>query len=153
MSKDLATVFGIIGPQEVDDVTDDNDDASSDVYPSFTITITDDLQDNLQGWEQKRTSSTPGRKGPVYDYPCPYKNCSKMFFNQNRRNVHILKSHKNSSKDCQICGLKVTNNLDEHRKLYHKSKDCKECNITFHGVNALQEHRRKVHSGLHNCQV
>ena len=53
MSKDLATVFGIIGPQDVDDVTDDNDDASSDVYPSFTIT--DDLQDNVQGWEQKRT--------------------------------------------------------------------------------------------------
>ena len=59
MSKDLATVFGIIGPQDVDDVThdnddvtDDNDDASSDVYPSFTIT--DHLQDNVQGWEQKR---------------------------------------------------------------------------------------------------
>jgi hypothetical protein len=49
MSKDLATVFGIIRP---DDAMDD-DDACSDVYPSFTIT--DDLHDNVQGWEQKQT--------------------------------------------------------------------------------------------------
>ena len=98
-------------------------------------------------------SQTAGRKGPVYNYPCPYNNCSKIFFNQNRLNVHTLKSHKNLSRACQICGIKVTNNLDVNKRLYHKSKDCKECNITFRGVNAFQEHKRKVHGDSHCCQV
>ena len=101
--------------------------------------------------------TTSGRRGPSFNYQCPYKKCSKMFSNQSRRNVHILKTHRNSTgetpRDCQICGVKVTNNYEEHKRLYHKSKDCKECNITFSGVNAFLEHQRKVHGDIHTCQV
>ena len=50
MSKDLATVFGIVGPEDGEEVMDD---AGSDVYPSFTIS--DDLQDNVLGWEPKQS--------------------------------------------------------------------------------------------------
>ena len=101
--------------------------------------------------------TTPGRRGPSFNYQCPYKKCSKVFSNQSRRNGHILKTHRNPTgetpKDCQICGIKVSNNYEDHKRLYHKSKDCKECNITFNGVNAFLEHQRKVHGDIHTCQV
>ena len=78
-----------------------------------------------------------------------------MYSNQSRRKVHVLKTHKNHNeiKECQICGNKVTSDLEEHRKLFHKSKDCQECNITFSGLKLFLEHKKKVHSDIHTCQV
>ena len=94
------------------------------------------------------------RRGPSYPYSCPHKNCGKVFSNLHRKNVHIAKTHINvDGKDCQMCGKKVTNSFDEHQRMFHKSKDCSDCNITFIGMKSLLEHQRKIHSDIHTCQV